>query len=91
MTTLLLIVWSPCLVISTSASYHAQTIKEEWIGIYLFDDIAIPEVIFCTRKNYLSFYDNNEVFHILASFKLFQINPYLTILEVVPHLAMAAH
>jgi hypothetical protein len=78
-------------VISTSVPYHAQTIKEEWIGIYLFDDISILEVVFYTIKDYLSFCDNNEVFHILASFKLFQINPYLTTLKVVPHSAMVVH
>jgi hypothetical protein len=59
-----------------------QIIKEEWIGIYLDNDNRMHEVIFCTIKDYLPSCDSNEVFHILGSLKLFQINPYL---------AMVAH
>lgn len=62
-----------------------QTIKEEWIKIYLLDNNSI--VVFCTTKYYLSSCDNNEVFHIPASVKLFQFNPHLATIKVMPHSA----
>jgi hypothetical protein len=68
-----------------------QTIKEEWIKIYLLDDNSMLDVVFCATKDYFPCCDNNEVFHIPASFKLFQVNPYLATMKVIPHLAMVAH
>jgi hypothetical protein len=61
-----------------------QTIKEEWIKIYLLDNNSMLDIVFCTTKDYLPSCDNNEVFHIPASFKLFQVNPYLTTMKLMP-------
>jgi hypothetical protein len=69
-----------------------QTIKEEWIKICLLGDNSMLDVVFCATKDYLpSSCDKNEVFHIPASFKLFQVNPYLVTRKVIPHSAMVAH
>jgi hypothetical protein len=46
-----------------------QTIKEEWIKIYVLDDNNMLNVVFCATKDYLPSFDNNEVFHIPTSFK----------------------
>jgi len=68
-----------------------QTIKEQWIKIYLLDDKSMLDVIICATKDYLPSCDNNKVFHIPASFKLSQVNPYLATMKVIPHSATVAH
>jgi hypothetical protein len=68
-----------------------QTIKGEWIKIYLLDNNSMLDVVFCATKDYLPSCDNNEVFHIPSSFKFFQVNPYLATMKVMPHSAMVVH
>jgi hypothetical protein len=37
-----------------------QTLKEEWIKIYLLNNNSMLDVVFCATKDYLSSCDNNE-------------------------------